>query len=109
MNNKMKQRIERVLALADTSLDELKDDIHKNKYTVLAVHLDSDGSIDGSIVLHDRLPADDWRIIFKAKTFLCEEMTFYSWGTDEATKKLREEIWRLIPKEKSGSFNEEMV
>lgn len=102
--------VERVMELAGTSLDELRDDIHNNKYTVLAVHLDSDGSIDGSIVLHDRLPpADDWRIIFKAKTFLCEEMTFYSWGTDDATKKLREEIWMRIPKEKSGSFNEEMV
>ena len=68
MNKKRRQQIERVLALADTTLEELAVAIHQRGFTAVVIYLDENGLVDKAELV-DKLsyiinPRVGWETIF---------------------------------------------
>ena len=72
MNKKTRQQIERVLALADTTLEDLVVATHQEGFTSVMVHLDDCGFIDKAELVYElnykiNAPAG-WRTIYECGT-----------------------------------------
>ena len=72
MKKTTKQQIERVLALADTTLEELAVATHQEGFTSVMVHLDGDGFIDKAELVYElnyKINAPvGWRTIYECGT-----------------------------------------
>ena len=104
MNKKMKQRIERILALADTTLEELAVAKHQKGFTSVMVHLDGDGFIDKAELVYElnyKINAPvGWITIFECGTgsleCSCKECITGcppdTWGAEWETAQVQKEI-----------------
>ena len=104
MNKKMRQRIERILALADTTLEDLAVASHQKGFTRLMVHLDDGGFIDKAEGVYDCIYEINapvgWRTIFECGTgsleCSCKECITGcppdTWGAEWETAPVQKEI-----------------